>query len=141
MTRKEAREQAFALLFEKTFSDSTIEEIIGNAVIGRELEVDPYAKRLVHATLFHLEEIDAIVEPNLRKWSKSRISRVALTSLRCAVCEMVYDSEIPVSVSINEAVELAKKYSTKEDSSFVNGVLSSVAKSLPAEAAKGKEEQ
>lgn len=136
MTRKEAREQAFALLFEKTFSDSTIEEIIENAVIGRELEIDSYAKKLVETTLSHMGEIDTVIEPNLRKWSKNRISRVALTALRCAVCEMVYDHEIPVSVSINEAVELTKKFSTKEDSSFVNGVLGSVAKTLPAESDK-----
>ncbi len=131
MTRKEAREQAFALLFEKTFSDSTIEEIIENAVVGRQLQIDSYAKGLVNATLSHMQEIDSVIEPNLRKWSKNRISRVALTALRCAVCEILYDEEIPAGVSINEAVEIVKKFSGKEDSSFVNGVLSSVVKTLP----------
>lgn len=133
MTRREAREQAFALLFEKTFSDSTIEEIIDNAVIGRQLQIDSYARKLVNTTLTHMEEIDAVIEPNLRKWSKNRISKVALTALRCGVCEILYDSEIPAGVSINEAVEIAKKFSGKEDSSFVNGVLSSVVKALPAQ--------
>ncbi|HJB26680.1 MAG TPA: transcription antitermination factor NusB [Firmicutes bacterium] len=130
MTRKEAREQAFALLFEKTFSDSTMEEIIDNAVVGRELQVDPYTKNLVSRTLSHLEEIDSIIEPNLRKWSKNRISRVALSALRGAVCEILYDREIPESVSINEAVEIVKKFSGKEEASFVNGVLGSIVKTL-----------
>ncbi len=136
MTRREAREQAFALLFEKTFSDSTIEEIIENAAVGRQLQIDSYARRLVGATLSHMEEIDTVIEPNLRKWSKSRISRVSLTALRCAVCEILYDGEIPAGVSINEAVEIVKKFSGKEDASFVNGVLSSVVKALPAETKK-----
>lgn len=130
MTRKEAREQAFVLLFEKTFSDSTMEEIIDNAVVGRELQVDPYTKNLVSRTLSHLEEIDSIIEPNLRKWSKNRISRVALSALRGAVCEILYDREIPESVSINEAVEIVKKFSGKEEASFVNGVLGSIVKTL-----------
>ena len=130
MTRKEAREQAFALLFEKTFSDSTMEEIIDNAVVGRELQVEPYTKNLVSRTLSHLEEIDSIIEPNLRKWSKNRISRVALSALRGAVCEILYDREIPESVSINEAVEIVKKFSGKEEASFVNGVLGSIVKTL-----------
>ena len=130
MTRKEAREQAFALLFEKTFSDSTMEEIIDNAVVGRELQVDPYTKNLVSRTLSHLEEIDSIIEPNLRKWSKNRISRVALSALRGAVCEILYDREIPESVSIKEAVEIVKKFSGKEEASFVNGVLGSIVKTL-----------
>ena len=130
MARKEAREQAFALLFEKTFSDSTMEEIIDNAVVGRELQVDPYTKNLVSRTLSHLEEIDSIIEPNLRKWSKNRISRVALSALRGVVCEILYDREIPESVSINEAVEIVKKFSGKEEASFVNGVLGSIVKTL-----------
>ena len=77
-----------------------------------------------------MEEIDSIIEPNLRKWSKNRISRVALSALRGAVCEILYDREIPESVSINEAVEIVKKFSGKEEASFVNGVLGSIVKTL-----------
>ena len=62
------------------------------------------------------------------KWSKERISRVALAIMRLAVYEMLYVDDIPVSVSINEAVELAKKYGGDEDSSFVNGVLGGISR-------------
>ena len=58
----------------------------------------------------------------------NRISKVALSALRLSVCEMLYISEIPVGVSINEAVELCKKYATAEDASFVNGILGSVSR-------------
>ena len=61
-------------------------------------------------------------------WSIKRISKSALAILRLAIYEMKYVDSIPVSVSINEAVEIAKKYATKEDAAFINGILSTVAK-------------
>ena len=127
MTRSEAREQAFVLVFESSFYESPdVAEIIDNAVLGRELEVNEFSRRLAGSTIEHLEEIDALIEQYLRGWSKKRISRVALAALRLAVNELLYEEAVPQSVSINEAVELTKKYSTKEDSSFVNGVLGSL---------------
>ena len=77
-----------------------------------------------------LEEVDAAFEPHLIKWQKSRISRVSLCILRIASYEITHLEEVPVSVSINEAVELAKKYAGEEDASFVNGVLGSLARSV-----------
>ena len=58
----------------------------------------------------------------------NRISRVSLVLLRLALCEMLYETDVPVSVSINEAVELAKQYAPEDDASFINGVLGSVAR-------------
>ena len=63
-------------------------------------------------------------------WKISRISKISLALLRVAIYEMLYQDDIPVSVSINEAVELAKKYTGVDDSAFVNGVLGAVAKEL-----------
>ena len=129
MTRREAREQAFALMFEQTFHpEKSIGAIIECAVEDRDLEVDPYAFHLAEKSVSVLEELDAAFESYLKKWTKERISRASLTVLRLAICEMRYEPTVPVSVSINEAVELAKKYSTAEDAGFVNGVLGSIAR-------------
>ncbi|MBO4468554.1 MAG: transcription antitermination factor NusB, partial [Clostridia bacterium] len=70
------------------------------------------------------------ISTNAIGWSIGRISKTALAILRLAIFEMKYMEDIPVSVSINEAVELSKKYATKEDASFVNGILSTVSKQI-----------
>ena len=79
-----------------------------------------------------LPEIDKIIEENLKGWKKNRISKISLAILRIAVFEMLYidNRELPVSVSINEAVELTKSYSTDKDASFVNGVLGAASRTL-----------
>ncbi|MBQ2792061.1 MAG: transcription antitermination protein NusB, partial [Oscillospiraceae bacterium] len=69
------------------------------------------------------------VEKFSTKWKKNRLSRVSLSVLRLALYEMLYEESIPESVSINEAVELAKKFGGEEDSAFVNGLLGAVSRS------------
>ena len=76
------------------------------------------------------DAIDAKFEKYLKRWSKNRISKVSLGILRLAMYELLYETEIPSAAVINEAVELTKKFSTKEDSAFVNGVLGSFARDL-----------
>ena len=73
-----------------------------------------------------LQKIDALIEEHSHKWKTTRLSRVALSVLRLAVYELMYCEDIPVSVSINEAVELAKSYAGEEDASFINGVLGGI---------------
>ena len=73
-------------------------------------------------------EIDEAISEHLHKWRKERLSRVALSIIRLSVYEILYGEDIPVSVSINEAVELAKKYGGDDDPSFVNGVLGGIAR-------------
>lgn len=130
MTRKQAREEAFILIFEKLFSDSTVEEILDLAIEVRDLEPDDYIKNVFYGVFENIAEIDSVISENSVGWKIERISKTALSVLRLAIYEMKFFDEIPVSVSINEAVELCKKYATKEDASFVNGILSTVAKSL-----------
>ena len=74
----------------------------------------------------HQEETDAMIEKYSRDWSFDRISKVDLSILRLSVIELVYLRDIPVRVSVNEAVELAKKYSDDKSPSFINGILASV---------------
>ena len=131
MTRHEARELAFVLIFEKSFQeDVTIVELIENAL---ELEIFPtnaFAENLAKKVYANLDEIDALISENLVGWSAKRISKVSRAILRLAVCELLYSENIPVGVAINEAVEIAKKYATAEDASYVNGVLGTIAKKI-----------
>ena len=128
MTRKQAREEAFILIFEKEFNDYALEDILSLAEEVRDLKVDEYIKNVFFGVFVNLEKIDEIISQNAVGWSIKRITKTALAILRLAIYENKFYSEIPVSVSINEAVELAKKYATKEDASFINGILSTVAK-------------
>lgn len=128
MTRHEARELAFILIFEKLFSEDTIREILESAGEARDVEEDTFALALAEGTEQHLAEIDQLITAHSLKWNKERMSRVALSIMRLAVYEMEYEKDIPVSVSINEAVELAKVYGGDEDSSFINGVLGGIAR-------------
>jgi N utilization substance protein B len=129
MTRRQAREQAFILLFEKSFNPETeINELYETAVENEIIEESAFSKTLADKVTENIAEIDAVIEKYSVKWKMSRISKVSLAVMRLAICEMQYFDDIPVGVSINEAVELCKKYAAKDDYSFVNGILSSVAK-------------
>lgn len=131
MTRREAREAAFALLFEYSFSEDTIETVIENAKESELLELDDFAVALTMGAVQNVETLDARIADASHKWSMDRISKVALAVMRLAVYEILFEEDIPTSVSINEAVELSKKYGGDEDANFVNGVLGGVVKVQP----------
>ena len=130
MTRTEAREQAFILVFEKCFSALEIDEIIEAAKEARNFEIDSdgYILSAFRGVYNSLEEIDSIIKENLSGWKIERISKVSLAILRLAVYEIKYLDSIPTGASINEAVELAKKYSIDSDAAFINGVLGTIAR-------------
>jgi N utilization substance protein B len=128
MTRHEARELAFILTFEKTFTDAPISDILENADEARAVKANAFALSLVAGVDENIASIDELISKHSLKWNKERISRVALSIMRLAVYEMLYVDDIPVSVSINEAVELAKKYGGDEDPAFINGVLGGIAR-------------
>lgn len=129
LTRREEREQAFILLFEKSFNeDVAVSELYEMAVENEIIAESEFAKNLAVKVIDNLEVIDASVEKHSVKWKMNRISKVALAVMRLAICEILFYDDIPVGVSINEAVELCKKYASKDDYSFVNGILSSIAK-------------
>jgi N utilization substance protein B len=130
MTRKIAREEAFILIFEKAFNDSELTDILELAAEVRDLEPDDYIKNVFFGVFQNLEEIDAVISENAVGWKIERISKTALSVLRLSIYEIKFIEDIPNAVSVNEAVELCKKYATKEDASFVNGILSTVLKKL-----------
>ena len=127
--KRKAREQAFIILFERSFnSELTIDEILKIAVESEVIEKNKMTADLVRKAEEHIDEIDGVIEKNLKGWSKQRISKVSLALLRMAVCEMKYFDKVPVGVSINEAVEICKVYGSDEDKSFINGILGSIAR-------------
>lgn len=129
MTRREAREQAFMVLFEKIFDeDATISEIVEIAKENEFIKINNFAEVLLKTVEKNYEEIDSVIEANLQDWTISRLPKVSLAVLRLAVAEIKFVDEVPDGVAVNEAVELAKKYGTSVDASFINGILGAVAK-------------
>ena len=131
ISRYKEREQAFLICFEKMFSDSSIDEISRCAEESREDNYSDFAMNCANGVQDNLEEIDALIKKHLaKKWNITRINKVSLSILRLAVYEMKFVEDIPNSVSINEAVELSKKFSGEDEYKFVNGVLGAVSRDL-----------
>lgn len=129
MTRKESREQAFVLLFEYCFCGDSAEELFDIAEEAGICIDDEFCKRVVETTIENVSEIDDLISQFAKGWTVKRLSKVVLSALRLAICEIKYFDDIPGSVSINEAVELIKKYASEQDASFANGILGSVSRS------------
>lgn len=98
-----------------------------NDIIAPKKDDVAYIQNKFQSTLEYLEQIDAMIESVSEGWKLKRMFKVDLAIMRLAVYEMKYDEEIPVSVAINEAVEIAKKYGQDSSPSFVNGILAKVA--------------
>ncbi len=129
-SRHEERQQALSFVYERMFRDDTVEETFDDAFEARDAQVGKYVQTVVKGVEEHTDEIDKLIEENLKGWKKNRISKITLTILRIAVFEMLYLDNIPASVSINEAVELAKSYAAENDAGYINGVLGAVERSL-----------
>ena len=131
MQRKIARENAFILIFESICKkDESAEEIFEKATSVRGLEVDDYVKNVFFGSYEQSSLIEEKMESHLKGWKKERISPVSMAILRLGCYEMLFLSDIPSRVSINEAIELAKKYDDEKSYAFINGVLNSFAKAL-----------
>lgn len=131
LSRRKAREQAFILAFERNFIDDTIENICQAADECREFERDKFTMKLIYTLEENKDAVNKAIEHNSKGWKIQRLSKVTLSVLQLAVCELLFikediHAENPESVIINEAIVLAKKYSTADDASFVNGVLGAV---------------
>lgn len=89
-----------------------------------------FAESLIQGAIQHLERIDTLIESYTENWAFSRISKVDLALLRLALYELLYRTDIPPVVSINECIELSKIFSTEESKRFLNGILDKVKESL-----------
>ncbi len=124
MNRRKAREYAFILLFEYKFQPDEIERLIADVIEeytpGQQQE---YIERVVRGVVSNLQEIDKKIGELSKGWNIDRISSVSLSVLRLATYEIDFCDDIPLVVSINEAVALAKKYEGEEAAPFINGIL------------------
>ena len=138
MSRSLAREDAFKLIFEMEITGITAEDAVkylydtvnkSNEMWAQEF-VSSSNRKYIEAVVYGVQEkkddLIAKIEPTLKDWSLSRVSKVNLAILKLASFEILYMDDIPGKVSASEAVMLAKKYAGKEDASFVNGVLGTI---------------
>ena len=130
LPRREARENAFLLAFSATFGDRPLEEVLEDNRESGEHVVDAFGEQLLRMYYNHSAEVDDLIQERLRNWTMKRLPRVTLAVLRLAVAELVFSPEKKPGVTINEAVELSKKYGAEDDYQFVNGLLGSVARDL-----------
>ncbi len=127
MTRRQAREAVFELLFETEFtSERTPEETLALALEQREMAEDDYVRATYLGAMAHRAALDVLLGRFSKGWKTDRMSRVSRAVLRLGTYEMLYCDDIPSSVSLNEAVELAKKFDDPKARAFINGVLNSI---------------
>lgn len=139
MTRRNARELVMQMIYEGNFHDEAERERIIYEKI-REMDAEEkkqnkamiqFIESLYFGTFEHLQEIDELIERSATNWSFARIAKVDLSILRLAIYELKY-TDVPQKVAVNEAVEIAKVYSTEKSPRFINGVLGSVIKEIEA---------
>lgn len=127
MGRRELREHIFRLLFRREFYPEDEmkeqEDLYLEYLADPEPEETAYIREKTEKILALVPELDALINAHSVGWQTDRMGTVDLTIIRLACYEMKYDSDIPVSVAINEAVEMAKRYGSENSPSFINGVL------------------
>ena len=139
MTRRESRIEAVKLLFERSFDyERTVEEIMASAEEEREEKISAFAKELFLRADENLGDINEKIERCADNWRIARIDRVTLTVLRLAACEIDYFPEIPVEISVNEALELARIFGEEDSVGFIHGVLGRYTKGIEKPLAKQK---
>lgn len=141
MTRRESRAEAIKLLFERSFDyDRTPEEIMASATEEREEKISAFAKELFLRADENLGDINEKIARCADNWNIDRIDRVTLTVLRIAACEIDYFPEIPVEITVNEALELARMFGESDSVGFIHGVLGKYAQGVEKPLAKKKQE-
>jgi len=130
MKRKEERELVFKALYSLHMDPNPLDKILDDAISLNDItgEISEYVKSSIANIIKHKDEVDAIIERFLSNWDFKRVSPIDISLLRLAIGEMLYISDIPPEVSINEVIELSKKYSNDNAPKFINGILDSVLK-------------
>ena len=130
MNRELIREKTMQLVFQMDATGDFDYAHLNNVEENRTVVDKKQAIAVLEAVRDHIDDIDKTIENNLEKWSMSRVSKTDLAILRTAVAEMLYVDSIPESVSINEAVNLSRRYGDEKSYAFVNSVLSKISRSI-----------
>lgn len=128
MTREAIREQTMQIIFQMEISGEFDYEKLTPVEENLKAIKKNQAISTLEAIRDHIADIDNVISKNIDNWTMDRIGKADLAILRNAVAEMLYNDELPNSISINEAVNLAKKYGDDKSYAFVNSVLSKIAK-------------
>lgn len=142
--RQRAREQAFQFLYrfdqesKTALTPTQIEDEYQKHIAHFETnpESEAFALRLIESTLTHLEAIDVIVLKHLENWRMERLGAIEKSFLRMGTAELLYFKDVPASVTLDEVVELSKRFGENDTPSFLNGILDSI--SQEPEAQNGK---
>ncbi len=131
MSRRSARDTAFRLFYEYSingaFNPATMDVMRDCFDKGMNDNAWVFVRRMIEVFEANTAQVDELIQRNSNKWSITHMAKVELSILRLGVCELKFlDGEIPPSITINECVELAKRYATEKSASFVNGVLAAV---------------
>lgn len=133
MARHHGRELALKVLFEHDLANTDIAALIQRTNDGEIPDDQEFAKTLAEGTSSHLDEIDAMISKVAVDWKITRMPTIDRNILRLALFELLYLPQVPISVIINEGLELAHAYSTDDAKRFLNGVLSTLAKTVRPE--------
>ncbi|UCC40050.1 MAG: transcription antitermination factor NusB [Candidatus Aminicenantes bacterium] len=130
--RRKARESTLQILFQLEFDSTQLEKTLSEYWKSRRVlaEIKEYSNWLAKGIVTHQEKIDNIIQSTSEHWRISRMALIDRNILRMAVFELLYEESIAPAVVINEAIEVAKKYSGEHASTFINGILDSVRKNL-----------
>jgi len=121
--RRESREAAVILLYQKDLLGKETEDLIANDRLN-DKTFDEFSLRLINGVTSNLKEIDRVICSTVENWSLSRIAVIDRNILRVAIYEMLHEEDIPLKVSVDEAIEIAKSLGQKDDTpKFINGVL------------------
>ena len=135
-----ARRSALQVLYQSEILGVPADKVLDEGLLPDETGLSDYARTLVMGVASHVAHIDAVISGCSRNWAIDRMPVIDRSVLRLAVFEMTYVDNVPVSVAINEAVELAKEFGGEDDShKFVNGVLGRIAKDLEGGDEEGAE--
>lgn len=131
MSRRQVRESALQSLFQVYIGQVPATEAIRHVLEESDPDIDrSYLEQIVTGTYNNQDAIDQLIEKYSLGWKLDRMPNVDLTILRMAVYEMLYQTETPTKVIINEAIELAKAFSTEESGKFINGILGKLLQDL-----------
>ena len=133
--RRAGRECALQMLYERDVGRNSEDEILRNYETKDELpaQIREFAGQLFSGTTARMDELDRLIQKHAQNWRLARMAAVDRNVLRLAVFELLSGGKSPDSAIINEAIELARKFSTQDSAQFVNGILDGIRKNLPGE--------
>lgn len=126
LNRRLVRETVLQSIYAHQQSGDSIQHIADSIIkeqVGTDKETRRFAEKLFFRTMEHQDEFNTIISAQIKNWDINRLAMIDLIVLKMALCEFIYFEEIPTKVTINEAIEIVKKFSTAKSGRFVNGIL------------------